>query len=446
LRRANICFWSIVLKIELICSGTELLSGKLNTNAAYIGSKLSDAGFELSAVSDVADRKEEFACALKTAFERSNIIIVTGGLGPTFDDITVETAAVCLGLDICRDEKVLSAINAMFARRGVNPVPKSNEKQADIIRGAKVLENRFGTAPGQMLHFEYKNDGKSLRKTLFLLPGPPREMQPMFDENVAPFLKSYFLRKRRNESVKVFGLSESVVEELIKPVVGAAAFGDSKSVEFAILAGESGVTVKFSVSGSDEMAVDETAGNIKFELENILKEDIYGYGQDELAGVCGKLLSENKKTLACAESCTGGLLSSKITDIAGSSTYFKNSFITYSNESKMKFLFVKEETLAQFGAVSEQTSLEMALGALKVSGADYALSVTGIAGPNGGSKEKPVGLVYITAASGSSSQTVKHMFFGSRTDIKERAANAALDLLRRKIACDAEAKKNKKKK
>jgi nicotinamide-nucleotide amidase len=434
------------LKIELICSGTELLTGKLNTNASYIGSKLSDMGFELSLVTDVADRKEDLAQTLKSAFERSNIIITTGGLGPTFDDITVETAAQCLGMDVYSDEKVINSINAMFAKRGVSVVPKVNERQANIIKGAKILENRLGTACGQMIHFEYKDGQQSLRKTLFLLPGPPQEMQPMFDENVAPFLKSYFLQKRRNEVVKVFGLSESAVEELISPVVSAAAFGDSKSVEFGILAGTCGVTVKFSVTGRDEMAVDETANNIKFELENILKDDIFGYGADTLAGVCGKLLIENKKTLVCAESCTGGLLSSKITDAAGSSVYFKNSFITYSNEAKIKFLSVKEETLSQFGAVSGQTSLEMALGALKVCQADYALSITGIAGPGGGSKEKPVGLVYITAASNNSAQTVKRVFFGNRTDIKERAANSALDLLRRTIICDVQSKKIKKKK
>jgi len=446
------------LKIELICSGTELLCGKLNTNAAFIGQRLAELGLKLDAITDVSDTKEEFAAELKRAFERSNIIITTGGLGPTFDDITVETASQCLGIETYVDEKVARSINEMFAKRGLTAA-KVNERQANIIKGAKVLENRFGTAPGQMVHFSYKtadnasggnssggnssggnssggnsSGGNSyLRKTLFLLPGPPREMQPIFEEDIVPFLKSYTLGIRKNETINIYGLPESEVEEMIKPVVSAAMFGNEKSVQFAILASLSGITVKFSVFGSNEMLINETANKIKFELENILKDNIYGYGNDTLSSVVGKLLSAKKKTLSCAESLSGGLLSSKITDTAGSSAYFKNSFIAYSNESKIKFLGVKEETLKNFGAVSEETAKEMALGCLKESASDYAVSLTGIAGPGGGSKENPVGLAYIGIASKKSCEVYKNIFSGRREEIKEKAANTALDLLRRRL-------------
>ncbi|MCL2485068.1 MAG: competence/damage-inducible protein A [Endomicrobia bacterium] len=424
------------MKIELICTGTELLTGKLNTNAAYIGAKLSSIGLELSSVTDVSDRKAELSETFKRAFERSSIIIVTGGLGPTFDDITAETAAECLNLELYFDEKVSDSIKAFFAKRSLAEIPKINEKQARIIKGAKALENRFGTAPGQMLHFEYSSNGKNYRKTLFLLPGPPREMQPMFEENVEPFLKSYFSAIKKNEIIHAFGLPESVVEEMIKPVMDVAAFGDNKSVEFGILASDSVIDVKFSVSGTDEIFIDETLNNLKAEILNILKDNVFGFGSDTLESIIGKLLLESRKTVSFAESCTGGMIAQRITSVAGSSIYFKTSAVTYSNESKIKLLGVSQDTLNEFGAVSEQTAKEMALGVLNLAESDYALSVTGIAGPGGATKEKPVGLVYIGLASKKGVQAFKYNFFGSREDIRKRAANTALDLLRRKLVED----------
>ena len=424
------------MKIELICTGSELLSGKVNTNAAFIGSKLSSLGLELCAVTDIADRKQDLIEEFKIAFERSNVIITTGGLGPTFDDITVETAAEVLNLETHTDEKVLAAIKERFQKRGIDPMPKINERQAKIIKGAKVLENRFGTAPGQMLHFEHKSHGKTLRKTLFLLPGPPKEMQPMFEENVEPYLRSYSSGIRKSEVLHVFGFAESVVEEMIKPVIEASSFGAEKSVEWGIFASDSVIDVKFSVSGSDELLVDETVSRLKSELANILKDNVFAYGAENLAGVVGKLLLENKKSVSFAESCTGGMASEKITSVAGSSAYFKSSVVSYSNESKVKLLGVREETLKNFGAVSEETAREMADGSLKLAGSDYAVSITGIAGPGGGTKEKPVGLVYIGVASKKRTEVFKQNFAGSRRDVRKRAANTAIDLLRRRVLND----------
>lgn len=432
------------MRIELICTGSELLSGKVNTDAAYIGAKLSLLGINLSSITSVGDRKEELKAELKRAFERSNVIIVTGGLGPTFDDITVESVAETLGLAVVRDEKTLSCIREFFAKRAVTEIPQNNAKQADIIKGAKVLENRLGTAPGQMLHFEFRESGKKERKTLFLFPGPPKEMQPMFDENAVPFFRSYYSGIIKNEALRVFGLGESKAEEMIKPVLEAASFGGNCAVEFAILASGGIITVKYSVSGKDEMTVDEIKGKMKFELEKALGDNVFGYGNDELSDAVGRLLTENRKTISLAESCTGGLMAKKLTDAAGSSAYFKNSFVTYSNESKTKCLGVKEETLLTYGAVSAETAKEMAEGALGFAESDYAVSVTGIAGPGGATKEKPAGLVYIGIASKKETLIFRYNFPGGRGEVRNRAADTALDLLRKKILSDARAEAERK--
>jgi nicotinamide-nucleotide amidase len=421
------------MKIELICTGSELLAGKVNTNAAYIGSRLSAIGFELSLITDVGDKKQDLLQELKRAFERSSIVITTGGLGPTFDDITVETAAECLNLEIYPNEKVLNSIKEYFLERSATSTPKINEKQANIIRGAKVLKNRFGTAPGQMLHFKSKYSEKKCRKTLFLLPGPPGEMKPMFEENVEPFLKSYSVGTKKNGVLHVFGITESAVEEMIRPVMEEAVSGNSKSVEFGIIASKSVIDIKFSVSGTDELLIDETINKLKLGFGSILKDNIFGFGNDTLASVAGQLLLENKKTVSFAESCTGGDIAAEVTEIPGSSLYFKSSVVAYSNESKIKLLGVKEKTLTNFGAVSKETAEEMAKGVLNLSGSDYAFSVTGITGPGGGTKEKPVGLICIGFANKEKTESFKFKFNGTRKDIRKRTVNTVLDLLRRKL-------------
>jgi nicotinamide-nucleotide amidase len=421
------------VKIELICTGNELLAGKLNTNAAYIGSRLFNIGLELFCITDIGDKKQNLAKHFNIAFARSNIIVVTGGLGPTFDDITVETAAECLRLPIYSDKEVLNSIQEYFAKKSILKIPEINKRQANIISGAKVLENRLGTAPGQMLHFEFNSNGRKYRKTLFLLPGPPREMKLMFEENVEPFLKGYCSGIRKNVSLRVFGLSESAVAEVIRPVIEEAKFGDSRAVEFGILASDSIVDIKFAVSGGDELVVDSLIKNLNLRFVEVLKDNIFGYDNDTLASVIGKLLIQKRKTVSFAESCTGGKIASAITDIAGSSLYFKSSVVTYSNESKLKILGVKEETLKKFGAVSEETAKEMARGILNLSGSDYALSVTGIAGPGGGSKDKPIGLLYVGFADNKKDESFKFNLVGTRKDIRDKTVNMVLYCLRKKL-------------
>ena len=391
------------MNIELICSGSELLTGKLNTHASFIGTKLNEIGLSLSLITTVADRKQEFKAVLQEAVKRSSVIIVTGGLGPTFDDITVETVSEILNVKTYKDETVQQAIVQYFEKRGIKNPAQNNERQAYILEGAKVLENRFGTAPGQMLHFSFVVDeNKKVRKTIFLLPGPPRELHPMFEESVLPFMKSYQVKMKKTLILHICGMAESLVDEKIKPTINYLSNNDD--IEFAILAHKFLIDVKVSVSGENELIIDDTLRNI-----------------------------ETKRTVSVAESCTGGMVSTKLTDTAGSSMCFKQSVVTYSNEAKMQLLNVKKETLEQFGAVSEQTADEMLTGILALSKSEYAVSITGIAGPGGGSSEKPVGLVYIGVSFNGNNEVNKCLFLGTRQDIRERATNVALDSLRRLI-------------
>ena len=420
------------LNIELICSGSELLTGKLNTHASFIGSKLNDIGLALSLITTVADRKKEFKAVLQDAVKRSSVIIVTGGLGPTFDDITVETVSEILNVKTYKDESVQQAICQYFEKRGIKNPAQNNERQSYILEGAKVLENRFGTAPGQMLHFNYLNEeNKKVRKTIFLLPGPPREMQPMFEENIVPFMRSYQIKMKKTLILHICGMAESLVDEKIKPTIDYLSNNDD--IEFAILAHNYLIDVKVSVSGENELIIDDILKNINNEFVNVLGDNIYGYNDETLEGVVQKMLTETKRTVSVAESCTGGMVSSKLTNTPGSSICFKESVITYSNESKMQLLNVKQETLEQFGAVSEQTANEMLNGILSLSKSEYAVSVTGIAGPGGATKEKPVGLVYIGVSFNGNNEVNKCQFLGTRQDIRERATNVALDSLRRTI-------------
>ena len=422
----------IKLNIELICSGSELLTGKLNTHASFIGSKLNDIGLALSLITTVADRKKEFKAVLQDAVKRSSVIIVTGGLGPTFDDITVETVSEILNVKTYKDESVQQSICQYFEKRGIKNPAQNNERQSYILEGAKVLENRFGTAPGQMLHFNYLNEeNKKVRKTIFLLPGPPREMHPMFEENILPFMRSYQVKMKKTLVLHICGMAESLVDEKIKPTIDYLSNNDD--IEFAILAHNYLIDVKVSVSGENEIIIDDILKNINNEFINVLGDNIYGYNDETLEGVVQKMLIETKRTVSVAESCTGGMVSAKLTNTPGSSMCFKQSVITYSNEAKIQMLSVKKETLEQFGAVSEETANEMLNGILKLSGSEYAVSITGIAGPGGATKEKPVGLVYIGVSFNGNNEVNKCQFLGTRQDIRERATNVALDSLRRLI-------------
>jgi nicotinamide-nucleotide amidase len=412
------------MKTEIICVGTELLTGKLNTNACFIGERLSSIGLDPGFVTTVGDTLADMRAALSVAIERSQIIILTGGLGPTFDDLTREAVAAVVGLPLIVNQEALASIKDFFRQRAL-AMPHINEVQAQIVEGATLLPNPAGTAPGQMI--DYK------KTKIFLLPGPPREMQSMFDESIFPLLKKYETRIKKSFTLHIFGMSESLVDEKIRPIIEAERSLEADTVCFTILAHQMVVEIRASVTHRDEMLVDEIVRTLKHEFHEILGDAIYGENGDTLESVVGALLAKQHATLSLAESCTGGLVAHRITNVAGSSLYFKQSVVAYANDAKQSLLGVKESTLEKFGAVSEETALEMALGIRKIAASDYAVSLTGIAGPTGGTESKPTGLVYIAIVGPKLQKVTRGQFIGNRLEIRERAANMALDILRREL-------------
>jgi nicotinamide-nucleotide amidase len=422
------------MRTELICVGTELLTGKLNTNSVYIGERLAALGLDLALVTTVGDAAADLENVFRPTLSRGGIIIVTGGLGPTFDDLTRETLAAVLGRRLVLQDEALEDIRQKFAKRGA-VMSTNNERQAYLIDGARMIANRNGTAPGQIV--EIKEGGA----VVILLPGPPKEMQALFESDVFPYLRQFETAVKKSFVLHVYGDAESAVDDKIRPIIEAERQLESGAVDFTILAQATVIDIKTSVKGGDEMLVDETLNNLRHEFYEVLGDHIYGEGRQTMEGVVGELLFKHNKTLAVAESCTGGLIAHRVTNVPGSSRYFKQGAVTYANEAKIAMLGVASETLERFGAVSEQVAVAMAEGMKKTAGVDYALSVTGIAGPAGGTADKPVGLVFIGLASSDGTTAHRFQFTGDRTIIRERAANQALDLLRRELLKNEKQKK-----
>jgi len=418
------------MRVEVITVGTELFSDKINTNIVYLGEKLKSIGVEISRAITVPDNLNEMLNVFQESFNRSDIVIITGGLGPTFDDLTREAVSKVLRKKLVFNKEIMHSIARHFTERNIE-MPKGNEKQAYIIDGAEYILNKVGTAPGQIIRQKVQKK----EKFIFLLPGPPRELCPMFELNILPYLKEKFEKKiTKTKTIHVFGLPESKVNELILPIVETERKIEGGYVDFTILCHQTMIIdIKITVTGTDEMLIDEMLNNIKKETYSVLKENIYGEDNQTLESVVGELLIKNKKTLSVAESCTGGLISNKITNIPGSSVYFLQGVVAYSNKAKVEILGVSEETIDKFGAVSEETAIEMARGIKKISHSDISCAVTGIAGPTGETPSKPVGTVCFAVVTNSDEISKKVNFTGNRLEIKERSANFALDLLRRKL-------------
>ena len=399
------------MRIELLCSGTELLRDKVNSNTVLVAQRLSSLGLHLAQITTVGDDAGDFEAALASCLRRSAVVLTSGGLGPTFDDLTRECVSKVLKRPLLFSKKILKQIGG---------------RQAYLIRGARPILNRTGTAPGQIIPL-----GK---KTLILLPGPPRELLPMMDSAVLPYLKkTYPHASSKTLVLHVFGFPESHIDEMIRPVVDRKWSQDGLTVTFGILAHRSIIDVKATVQGKSPSAVKTLSGKIRKSLYGILGPKIYGEGEETLESVVGRMLKKKGKTLSLAESCTGGLIASKITNVPGSSDYLLEGLVTYSNAAKTRLLGIKPDILRRYGAVSEPTALKMARGALTRSGSDWAVPVTGIAGPSGGTKEKPVGTVCFGIASKKGARAFTEKLFGDRNQIRERAALSALDALRRAI-------------
>jgi len=426
------------MKVELVSVGTELLKGKINTDNAYLGEKLDSIGLAIDRETTVGDSREKIESVLQEALNRSDIIITTGGLGPTFDDLTREVMAKVLKKKLVFDREVMHQIAAHFAKRDLE-MPKDNEKQAYIIEGAKVIPNKVGTAPGIVVERKTKAGSKSKvqkARAIIMLPGPPREMKPMVEEVVLPYLKERYERKILKKCVlHISGLTESAAYEKIKEVVEIERRMEGGILRFSILAHLAKIDVEISGEGENELLVDEMLHKARQEIYDCLGDYIYGEDEDTLESVVGKLLLSKRLTLAVAESCTGGLIGDRITDFAGSSVYFKEGVVAYSNEAKVRVLQVKEETLNEFGAVSRESALEMVRGVQRISGTDIGLATTGIAGPTGGTAKKPVGLVYIALAWPEMGVEIckEFRFSGKRREIKESTAINTLDILRKAL-------------
>lgn len=408
----------VQMTVEIICVGTELLLGNIvNTNGAYLAEKCAGMGLSCYYQTVVGDNEKRLSDALKAALDRADIVLLSGGLGPTEDDLTKETTASVMGRPLLMDENCRQKIEAYFEKRGVKPTD-NNWKQAMIPQGAFIMENRNGTAPGVILR-----EGD---KHVILLPGPPMEMIPMFEEFAVPYLNEIQPGTIFSQTVKICGVSESKAETMVKDLIDA-----QTNPTIATYAKTGEVHIRVTAKAEDEKEARRLIKPVVKELKNRFGYNIYSTEEDTtLEKAVVDLLLANELTVSCAESCTGGMLSARLINIPGVSDVYKCGYVTYSNKAKRRILGVKKPTLQKYGAVSSQTAEEMVKGTAFVSKADVAVAITGIAGPDGGTPEKPVGLVYIACSVKGNVCVKEYHLNGSRTRIRESATTAALMLMR----------------
>ncbi|MFI5182670.1 MAG: competence/damage-inducible protein A [Thermoanaerobaculia bacterium] len=406
---------------SILAVGSELLgTTRLDTNSLFLTGELETMGLKVVRKACVGDEWPELEAELRLAIQSAPLLVVSGGLGPTADDRTKEVLAAILGRKLVRDEEILGRLRERFRRRGYD-MPKVNEKQADVIDGAVVLVNRRGSAPGFLV--------EAGDRTVVLLPGVPAEMKTMWTEEAAPRLsRVYGTAGLHRRVLKVGGLPESLVEERIQSVYAAHA-----ETPVTILANAGEVQLHFAARGTAEDAA-KILDRIEADFRKALGDDIFGRDAQTLEGNVGALLRSRGETLALAESCTGGLIAARLTDVPGSSDYFLGSAVTYANSAKAGLIGVRPETLERFGAVSEETAREMAACARLRFGATIGFSVTGIAGPGGGSPEKPVGTVHLALDTEDGTRLHRRgLFPGDRALIRRWTVSAALVMMRQHL-------------
>ena len=400
---------------EILCVGTEILIGDIvNTNAAFISEKLALMGISQYYQAAVGDNPARLENAIREALDRCDLLIMSGGLGPTYDDLTKETAAKCMGRELVLNEEALRRMKEIFAFRG-KEMTKNNEKQAYMPTGSVVFQNGAGTAPGCAI------EDVEAGKIIVMLPGPPFEMKKMFTEQVMPYLEGFTDKRFVSKNVNIFGMGESEVEMRLQDLMRS-----SVNPSIAPYCGDGEVRLRVTASGQ---TVEECESMVTGAIEQIKSSEVGSvvYGTDtDLASALVEKYASLGKTLAIAESCTGGLISKRVTDVSGSSAVLGYGAVTYANEAKIKLLSVKPETLASYGAVSEQTAREMAEGVRALAGADVGIATTGIAGPGGGTPEKPVGLVYLGVSSEKGTRVIRLMLKGDRQRVRILASNNAL--------------------
>ncbi|HWQ98059.1 MAG TPA: competence/damage-inducible protein A [Clostridia bacterium] len=408
---------------EIVSVGTELLMGQVvNTDAQFIAQRLAPLGFQVFYHTTVGDNVKRLTAVVHQAVERSDVVVFTGGLGPTDDDLTKETVAAALGLTVELIPEEAERLKKHFETRGYAFTP-NNLKQASFPRSATILPNAFGTAPGCIMTAE--------NKTAILLPGPPRELFPMFQNHVMPYLEKLSGNKLYSRELRIFGKGESTITYELRDI-----FENQTNPTVAPYVKTGEVSLRVTALCQNEAEGEKLARPMISEIVTRLGDIVYSTVGESLPETCARMLTDDHQTLAVAESCTGGMVASELVAIPGCSNFLLEGCVTYSDAAKVSRLGVKQETLDQFGAVSEQCAREMAEGMRKSSGADYALATTGFAGPDGGTEENPVGTIYIALARQSETLVKRIQLFGERARIREIATLHAFDMLRRKLCLD----------
>lgn len=408
------------MKAELIAVGTEILLGDIvNTDAQVISQGLSELGIDVYYQTVVGDNSKRLEQVIRQAKERADIIITTGGLGPTLDDLTKETLAQVFGKKLVLHEESLAHIRRFFAEMG-KKMTQNNEKQAWLPEGCVPLHNDWGTAPG----CAFEADGTHV----IMLPGPPRECEPLFRYRAMPYLYPLAGGCIVSHNIRVFGLGESAMEEILHDMMASM---DNPTI--APYAKTSECFARVTAKADTPEQAEHMLAPVVEQIVSTLGDSVYGVDVDSLEQVVGQLLTERGMTLSVAESCTGGLLSKRITDLPGASAYYKGGVCSYANEVKMNVLGVSEQTLETLGAVSPEVAEQMAAGVAKCMNTDVGVGITGIAGPGGGSEQKPVGLVYISVWVQGEHKTKEIRVSLGRDRVRNQAASTALDMIRRML-------------
>ncbi|RKD24693.1 competence/damage-inducible protein A [Ammoniphilus oxalaticus] len=402
------------MEAEIISVGTELLLGQIcNTNAQFLSKRLAEIGINVFYHTAVGDNPTRLLNVVRSAEQRSNIIIFTGGLGPTKDDLTKETLAAHLGKTRVEHKQAMDRIHNYFKQRGIE-MTANNRKQSEIIEGSVVFPNDHGMAPGMAIEV---NDIHYL-----LLPGPPRELHPMYDRYTIPYLQSLFQEKYtvHSKTLRFFGIGESMLEEKLIDLID-----QQTNPTIALLASEAEVSVRLTAKAKDLDEANERIATLEAELQARVGDSIYGYDDDSLASVVSHLLKQKSWSLAAAESCSGGAISQSFTELPGASEVFAGGIVSYSADAKMNALGVDADLIEQYGTVSEQTARTMAIQARKLFSADIGVSVTGVAGPEP-TENKAVGVVFIGVSTKQGVEVFAPRLSGSRQNIQLRAAKYAL--------------------
>ena len=413
------------MNAEIIAVGSELLTPhRLDTNSLYLTEKLNDLGVEVRFKCIVGDDAEALTAAAKLAMRRSDITILTGGLGPTEDDLTREAVADALGLKLQRDPELIAKLEERFAKRGIK-MSANNAKQADILTSATMLPNSLGTAPGQWIAGKY--DGKE--RILILLPGPPHELKGLFETECIPRLRARVPPEHIAARIlKIAMMPESQVDARVAPI-----YKTYTDVETTILAGRGEIQLHLRCRKDSQPEAEARVEELGDKIEDELGDAIFSRKGETIEQIVSYLLQMRSMTLAVAESCTGGMLAERITSLSGSSRYFLGGAVVYSNELKTQFANVPKALINQHGAVSREVAAAMAEGIRKRCLASYGVGITGVAGPSGGTEQKPVGLVYIALAGEEGTQVVERNFPGDRKRIRQFATQQALEMIRRAL-------------